>query len=1168
MGEKKQSDKVDSKQLKAESGFVHLHVHTHYSLLDGMCKIPQLLDKAVGYGMQAVAITDHGVMYGAIEFYKEAKKRGIKPIIGCETYIAPRTLTDKTPRVDTYPGHLVLLAKNIEGYQNLIKLITMAHLEGYYYKPRIDKEVLSKHSKGLIALSGCAKGEIGKNLREKNYKNAKKAALEYAEIFEKGDFYLEMQVIQKEWPEQKIINEGMAKISKETGIPVVATSDVHYVDKEDHDAHDILLCVQTGSFSDQENRMKMDGDWSFLSTEEMVKAFADFPEAIENTHKIAEKCTFADEYKLPFAEEGKILIPHFEVPKGQTKKSLLEKWVAKGLTERYKKITKEIKDRVAYELEVIERMGYEEYFLVVADFVNWAKNQEILVGPGRGSAAGSLVSYALNITELDPLKYDLLFERFLNPDRISMPDIDMDFADDRRHEVIQYVVDKYGKEKVAQIITFGTMMARNAVRDTGRVLGMPYAEVDEVAKVIPMNKHLSDSIKDVPELAAFYRQGGNYKKLLDLAQRLEGVARHSSTHAAGVVISREDLTLYTPLQKAIKGDIATNTQYEMHALEDLGLLKMDFLGLSNLTVLKNALRIINKVYGKEIDLSKLTLDDPETYKLLSRGETTGVFQLESAGMKRYIKELRPTVFEDITAMVALYRPGPMQWISEFIDRKNGRKEITYLHPSMKNALKNTYGIIVYQEQVMQISKDMCGFTGGQADTLRKAMGKKIAELMKKMRKEFVDGAVNNDVGDKLANQIFDSLEDFAQYAFNKSHAACYALISYWTAYLKAHFPDAFMAALLTSDYSDTDRIAIEVAECQVMGIEVLGPDINESFAEFGVSKGERKIRYGLSAIKNVGTGIVEAILDAREKEGKFKSIEDFATRVKVEEINKKVVEALIKCGAFDSIDDRSKLLFNLEKILGFAGKVQKGTANGQMGLFGEKQNDAGGSFSLGLTEPAEELTSDEKLAFEKELLGIYFSEHPLDQHEERLGNLDLDQIGSLSQDHAGTDVRIGGVITQIHKILTRKNEPMVFAQFEDKTGTTELIIFPTILTKYNSLIREGAVLYVKGKINNKDNQLKILVDVVEDLKTKEGHTKEVSTNFVQMDGAAQITIPEEATEGDLNILKLILSKNKGQTETYVLLPNGEGPKKVKMPFGIDFSDELVSEINVLLSRRL
>lgn len=1157
-----------------EQKFVHLHVHTHYSLLDGMCKIPKLLDRAKDYGMPACAITDHGTMYGVIEFFKEARTRGIRPIIGCEMYVAPRKMTDKQSGVDGHPGHLVLLAKNKTGYQNLLKLVTEAHLEGYYYKPRVDKELLEKYHEGLIAMSSCTHGELAESLLLGNKKGAQTAFDFYSGLFG-DDYYIEIQY-NLGFEEQEKANKLLIDFANKNNAQLVASKDVHYVDKDDREAHDALLCVQTGKLVSDDNRMKFSADQSFVPPQEIIEYFENTPEAIENTLKIAEKCTFADEFKLPWEDEKKVLIPSFEIPAGfKNKKEYLEKLIAKGLTKRYGKVDKKIKDRAAYELEVIERMKYEDYFLIVADFVNWAKDQGILVGPGRGSAAGSIVAYALGITDLDPLKFDLLFERFLNPDRISMPDIDMDFADDRRHEVIEYVVKKYGKERVAQIITFGTMAARNAVRDTGRVLGMTYIEVDEVAKAIPANMPLEEAIKTVPELNSFYQQGGSYKKLLDLATKLEGVARHSSTHAAGVVVSKDDLICYTPLQKAVKGDVSWQTQYEMHAIEDMGLLKMDFLGLKNLTILKNAMRIIEKVYGKNIDLYSLEVDDKKTYQLLSKGETTGVFQLESGGMKRYIKELKPSTFEDIVAMVALYRPGPMDYIQDFIDRKHGKKEITYLHPKMESALKNTYGITVYQEQVMQLSKDLAGFTGGQADNLRKAIGKKIASLLKQMRGEFVEGCEKNGIGDKLANKIFDDWEAFARYAFNKSHAACYALIAYWTAYLKAHYPAAFMAALMTSDYSDIDRITVEVTECQEMGIEVLGPDVNESFEEFGVVKDSNQIRYGLLAIKNVGSGIVAAILDARKEGGNFTGIEDFCIRVRANEINKKVMEALIKSGALDSIGDRSLLLYNLETILNFAQKSQKGAAEGQLGLFGEETQSTSVAFTLQLATPEEELSSEEKLAFERELLGIYFSEHPLDAYEEKINSLNGSPINEINVIDNGKNISICGVITVVHKILTRKNDPMVFARFEDKSGATELIIFPTVLEKYQHLVEEGKPLFAKGKINNKDNQLKIIVDSLEDLKLKSvTDSGKESTNFVHIsetieeaDPVATIIVPEFATDTDLVALKTLLATHKGETVTYVVIGTNGSAKKVRMPFGIDFSNGIVADINALLSRR-
>ncbi len=1161
---------MSDKKAKAENKkkkFVHLHVHTHYSLLDGMCKIPQLLDRVKKYDMPAVAITDHGSMYGVIEFIKEARSRDIQSIVGCEMYVAPRTHLDKTPKIDSNPTHLVLLAKNKIGYENLMKLATIAHLEGYYYKPRIDKELLEKYHEGLIAMSSCMHGEIAHALMNGDNKSAQEAFNFYKKIFG-DDYYIEIQ-FNAGLEDQEKANKLLIEFSKKNKANLVGTKDVHYIDKEDAEAHDALICVQTGKLMSDENRMKFIADESLVPPEEMISYFESIgaPEAFENTLKIAEKCTFSKDFKLSWTDNEESQIPNFEAPKEyKSKKDFLEKLVAEGLTKRYEKITKEIKNRTAYELEVIERMRYEDYFLIVADFVNWAKDQGILVGPGRGSAAGSIVAYALGVTDLDPLKFDLLFERFLNPDRISMPDIDMDFPDDRRGEVIEYVVRKYGKERVAQIITFGKMAARNAIRDTGRVLGMAYSEVDEVAKVTPANMSLEESIKEVPELASFYRQGGDHRRLLDLAKRLEGVARHSSTHAAGVVISKDDLIFHSPLQKAVKGDVSWQTQYEMHAIEDLGLLKMDFLGLKNLTILKNSMRIAKKVYGKDIDLYQIPMDDKRTYQLLSKGETTGVFQLESAGMKRYIKELKPNTFEDIIAMVALYRPGPMDYIQDFIDRKHGKQEISYLHPKMEEALKNTYGITVYQEQVMQLSKDLAGFTGGQADNLRKAIGKKNAKMLSKMRDEFIEGCVKNGIGDKLAHKIFDDWEAFAKYAFNKSNAACYALIAYWTAYLKAHYKDAFMAALMTSDYGDTDRIAIEVAECKEIDIAVLGPDVNESFSEFGVIKDKNTIRYGLSAIKNVGTGIVNAIIEAREKGGKFENIEDFLARVSAGEINKKVMEALVKCGAFDLIGDRSTLLHNMDRILAFAQKIQKGESDGQMGLFGEAQNSEV-AFTLRLDEPTGLLSSEEKLCFEKELLGIYFSEHPLDNFKEKIKKMDTISVVDIDISDVNKTVSIIGIITNIHKILTRKNDSMVFAGFEDKTGSTELVIFPSTLEKYQDKIVEGKALYVRGKINNKDNQLKILVDSVEYLNDKkEDKLGLMSINFVHIGDVATISVPPGATDGDLAALRLLLVSHKGDTETYVEIPDNNSSKRVKMPFGLDFSNGLTSDINALLSR--
>lgn len=1163
MGEKtKTNEEISETTEKKDARFVHLHVHTHYSLLDGMGKIPDYLDRAKELGMSAMAITDHGTMYGAIEFYKEAKKRGIKPIIGCECYVATRTLYDKEARVDIKPYHLVLLSKNKIGYQNLLKLVSIAHIDGYYYKPRIDKDTLRKYSEGLIGLSACLNGEPSRTIVNGDYEKAKKAALEYEEIFGKGNYFLELQD-QPGAEDQRIANEGLKKLSKETGIGLVVTNDIHYVYPEDAEAQDALLCLQTGKLMDDEDRMKMDMDNSMRTYESLLKAFPDVPEAFENTLKVADMCDLE-------IELGGILLPDFPLPEGKKLKPYFREMVEDGIKERYKERTPELVERLEYELSVIEKMKYEGYFLIVADYVNWAKDQGIVVGPGRGSAAGSVVAYALGIVDLEPMQYDLLFERFLNPDRISMPDIDMDFADDRRGEVIDYVAKKYGNDHVAQIITFGTMKARNAIRDVGRVLGMSYSEVDRIAKLVPevLGIKLKDAIKDAQELNLAYRDDPKVKHLLNLAMKLEGVARHSSTHACGVVISKDPLVEYAPLQRATKGDLAINTQYELHAIEDIGLLKMDFLGLSNLTILKNAMRIIRKVYEVEVDLHKLPIDDKKTYQLLSKGETWGVFQFESAGMRRYLKALKPTVFEDIIAMGALYRPGPLNsgMVDEFIDRKHGKKKTTYPHPIMEAALKNTYGVIVYQEQVMQLSKDMAGFTGGQADTLRKAMGKKIAELMAKTKKEFVDGCVNNGLTKELADQTFTSMEKFAEYGFNKSHAACYGLISYWTAYLKAHYPAAFMAALLTSDYQNIDKVAADIADCQRMKIEVLPPDVNESFAEFAVVKETGKIRFGLLAVKNVGNGVIEAIVEARKEEGKFKSIEDFAKRVRASEVNKKVMESLIKCGAFDSVNpDRALLLYNLERILSFCTKSQGHTANGQIDLFGG----AGLELPpLKLDKPTEKVTSKMKLNWEKELLGIYISEHPLDEYKELMMRLKLTPIGEINEEMGNQTVRIGGVITNIQKIQTRSKESMIFAGFEDSSGKTELLVFPKILSDNTEIWQSGKVILVRGRVSTKDDQIKIITEtakeVEENMEVSEFQiTDPLISQSVKVDekGEMSIYIPRGTSAEALNDLKITLAANKGETPVVVYVPNGpSGPKKVKLPFGVKNNERLVKTI--------
>jgi DNA polymerase-3 subunit alpha len=974
--------------------FVHLHVHSHYSLLDGLSKIDGLLDRAKELGMKSLALTDHGNMYGSLEFYQKACERGIKPIIGVETYIAPRSRLSKVAKVDTDSSHLVLLAKNFEGYLNLVKIVTEAHTKGYYYVPRIDKDFLRKHSSDLFALSACLGGEIPKLVLSGNLVKATEKAEEYQNIFGQGNFFLELQYQEKS-DDLKKANKGILEIAKKTKIPLVATNDIHYLKKDDQNAHEVLLCVQTGKTIDDERRLSMsEGDLSMLTPQEMLDNFKKNPEACQNTVKIAKECNLK-------IDLGQVQLPTFEVPKPYDDNGYLRALCLGGLLKRYKnsssadkvqdhplkiekvnkaelnKINKEAIQRLDYELEVIKKAGFASYFLIVADFVNYARSKGILVGPGRGSAAGSIVSYLLNITNIDPLKYGLLFERFLNLERIAPPDIDLDFADNRRDEVIEYVSQKYGNDHVAQIITFGTMQARNAVRDTGRALGMSYGEVDRIAKLIPFGLGLAKSISDTSELKELYDQDKSVKRLLDMAQKLEGVVRHASTHAAGVVIAPKTLNYYVPLQKSTREGTQLVTQYSMYDLEAIGLLKMDFLGLANLTILDNAIKIIEKTRQTKINLEKIPYDDKKSFELLSKGETVGIFQLESEGMKRCILKLKPTCIDDIIAIVALYRPGPMQWIDSFINRKHGREKVEYVHPLVKNALKNTYGIAVYQEQIIQIAKDLAGFSGPEADILRKAMGKKIASLMTKMRSKFIDGAIKNKVDRKIAEQIFNSMEDFSAYAFNKSHAACYAVIAYETAYLKAHYPEEFMAALLTSDEGNIDRIAIEVAECERMGIKVLPPSVNDSLSNF-TPIGDKEIRFGLKAVKNVGAGIIEAIVLARN-EGKFKSLEDFLTRVLSQEINKKNIESLIKCGAMDEFgSSREQLLAATESILRYAQKIQKDSINGQTDIFGVIGTERAPALNL---PKVDKLSGREKLSWEKELLGIYLTEHPLKDFE-------------------------------------------------------------------------------------------------------------------------------------------------------------------------------------------
>ena len=1030
--------------------------------------------RAKELGMESLALTDHGVMYGAVEFFIKAREHGIKPILGCEMYLAPKDLRSKNPTAeDRTRHHLILLVKNETGYKNLMKLVSIAHLEGFYYKPRIDKNTLRKYSGGLIGMSGCLEGEIPSLIVAGKYEKAKESALEFENIFGKGSFFMEIQH-HPHYSTQNIANEGIIKISKETGIPVVATGDIHYVKKDDAPVQDILLCIQTNRKIQEKDRMNLtDFDLSLRSPEELMEAFKDYPEVITNTQRVVEQINFD-------LHLGETILPHFQVPEGFTPESYLRHLAEEGLGKKLgNNIPEEYTGRLDYELSVIEKTGYASYFLIVQDFVNWAKNRGIVVGPGRGSAAGSFVSYLIGITNIDPIKYNLLFERFLNPERISMPDIDMDFADDRRDEVLEYVRQKYGDDHVAQIITFGTMAARAAIRDAGRALGYPYDYCDKTAKMIPMFSGIKEALENVAEFSSFYNSDPAAKKLVDSAARLEGVARHASMHACGVVITDKPVTEYSPLQKITGKKEGTVTQYSSSTkssyVEKIGLLKMDSLGLKNLTIIQNTLRIVRKTKKAEIDIDEIPLDDKKAFELLQAARTTGVFQLESSGMKRYLKLLKPTEFEDIIAMVALYRPGPMEWIPDFIAGKHGTKRVNYLHPKLEPILKNTYGVAVYQEQIMQIARDLAGFTLGEADVLRKAMGKKIPQLIKEQRIKFVDGCVKNEIQKKIAEKVFDFIEPFAGYGFNRSHAACYALIGYQTAYLKAHYPAEFMAALLTSDQNDIDRVAIEVAEAREMELEVLPPNVNESFEEFAVimdADGTEKIRFGLNAVKNVGHTIAHEIVEERKRNGKYKTLIELIERVQHKDLNKKSIEALAKVGALEELAERNQVIMSLEKILEFSKNIQKMKNSNQVSLFGEA---ALSPATLPLAE-AEPASKKQKLTWEKELLGLYISDHPASEYKEYLEKMAV-PIKSLEHKFVGHKIKIGGVISKIQKVFIRnQNSAMLFVTLEDLQGRIELLVFPKVLERTGSAWSEDQVVLAEGKLSDKEGVFKLIVD--------------------------------------------------------------------------------------------
>ncbi|MDC7287295.1 DNA polymerase III subunit alpha [Blautia schinkii] len=1134
--------------------FTHLHVHTEYSLLDGSNKIKEYVARVKELGMDSAAITDHGVMYGMIDFYRAAKEAGINPVLGCEVYVAPGSRFDREiGSGDDRYYHLVLLAENNTGYSNLMKIVSKGFVEGFYYKPRVDLELLREYHEGIIALSACLAGEVARFLSRGMYEDAKAAALRYRDIFGPDNFFLELQ--DHGIPEQQSVNQQLLRLSKETGIDLVATNDVHYTIAEDADPHDILLCLQTGKKLSDEDRMRYEGGQYYVkSPEEMAQLFPYALEALENTHKIASRCHVDIEF-------GVTKLPKYDVPEGYTSWEYLNKLCFEGLESLYETVTEELKERLNYELNTIKNMGYVDYFLIVWDFIKYARDHDIMVGPGRGSAAGSLVAYSLGITQLDPIKYDLLFERFLNPERVSMPDIDVDFCFERRQEVIDYVVEKYGKDRVVQIVTFGTLAARGVIRDVGRVLDMPYAQVDTIAKMIPteLNITIDKALTMNPELRKAYEEQDDINHLIKMAKRLEGLPRHTSMHAAGVVISQKSVDEYVPLSRAQDGSITT--QFTMTTLEELGLLKMDFLGLRTLTVIQNAVKLVEKGIGVSLDMQKIDYDDKRVLDSLGTGRTDGVFQLESAGMKNFMKELKPQSLEDMIAGISLYRPGPMDFIPQYIRGKNRPDTIRYDCPQLEPILNPTYGCIVYQEQVMQIVRNLAGYTLGRSDLVRRAMSKKKASVMEKERQNFVygnveegvPGCVANGIPEKTAHKIYDDMTDFAKYAFNKSHAAAYAVVAYQTAYLKYYYPVEFMAALMTSVIEMPSKVAEYILVCRQMGIKILPPDIN--CGDYGFSVDNGSIRYGLSAIKSIGRPVIEELVKEREERGQFRSLKDFIERMR-EQLNKRAIENFIKSGASDCLDgNRRQKMMVYAQIVDSINQEKKYTMAGQLSLFDIVSEEEKKEFEIRMPD-LEEYDKEMILAFEKEVLGIYLSGHPLERYSDMMEKMisakstdfQPDEETGATRVFDGQKVIVGGMITDKTIKYTKNNKIMAFITIEDLVGTVEIVVFPRDYEKYQTMINEDAKVFIQGRVSAEDDKPSKII--LEKVRTFDDVPRELWIQFADKEeyGAVEAELLEE------------LKASPGNCSVVVYLRDVKAMKKLPIGYHVQIEDSWLSRI--------